>query len=72
MLTCIPYQDEKYKNQIEQEKISDEEMINSNKGPFFTWYHRVYQVLMFFLFLGLIRIIVTIISFVVCSIVTII
>lgn len=71
MFTCIPYQNEKYKNQNEQQEISDEEMMNSNKGPFFTWYHRVYQVLMFFLFLGPLRLIVLVVSFIICSIITI-
>lgn len=71
MFTCIPYQNEDYKNQIKQEEISDEEMHHSNKGPFFKWYHRIYQVLMFFIFLGPIRIILLTISFIICSVVTI-
>ena len=71
MFTCIPYQNENYKNQNEQEKISDEEMMNSNKGPFFKWYHRIYQVLMFFIFLGPIRLILLIISFIICCTITI-
>lgn len=64
MLNCIPYSDEKYRNQTKPSHISDEEMKNLKNGPYFQWYHRIYQIICFFIFFGPIRLLGMILSFV--------
>lgn len=68
MLHCLPYSDEKFKNQKKLTHISDEEMRSLKNGPFFKWYHRVYQIITFFLFFGPIRLIGMTLSFVLTAI----
>ena len=64
MFHCLPYHDDKYKNQKKLTHISDEEMRGLKNGPYFTWYHRIYQIFTFLLFLGPIRLVAMILSFV--------
>lgn len=63
MLHCLPYSDKKYRYQTKLTHISDEEMRNLKAGPFFKWYHRVYQIITFFIFFGPIRLVGMILSF---------
>ncbi|KAH0792864.1 Acyltransferase family protein [Histomonas meleagridis] len=61
--SCLPPIDEACSHQTELSHISDEEFQNLFEPYHFTWYHRVYQAVCFFVFLGPIRVIVPFVLF---------
>lgn len=58
--SCVPADHPEYHNQADLMDISDEEFDSQWKNHHYEWYHRVYQVICFFLFLGPIRLVVCI------------
>ena len=58
LYTTVPPIDESCSNQTELSSISDEEFHALLKPNHYKWYHRVYQTICFFIFLGPLRLIV--------------
>ncbi|OHS98446.1 Acyltransferase family protein [Tritrichomonas foetus] len=54
--SCVPSIDERYSNQTELSSISDEEFADAWQPRPFKWYHRVFQIVCFIVFLGPIRV----------------
>jgi 1-acyl-sn-glycerol-3-phosphate acyltransferase len=58
LYSCVPLIDERWTHQARAEDISDEEFTNLCQDIQFRWYHRLYQVICFIVFLGPIRLLV--------------
>ena len=71
LYSYAPYEDENYKNQKELTYISDDEFQSSIHGPYYKWYHKLYQIICFFLFLGPLRVIISFSSLIIIGVVII-
>lgn len=63
LYTTVPPIDESCTNQTELSSITDEEFQTLFKPNSYKWYHRVYQAICFFVFLGPLRIIIPLFLF---------
>lgn len=62
----VPANHPELHNQTELSDITDEEFNQQWKEPHYKWYHRIYQILCFFIFLGPLRVVVAITGFLIC------
>jgi 1-acyl-sn-glycerol-3-phosphate acyltransferase len=57
LVSCVPAADEQYAHQTHVQDISDQEFAAACRPAEFKWYHRVFQVGCFIVFLGPVRVI---------------
>lgn len=69
LCSCVPSIDESMGNQKTLSDISDEEFADAWQERPSKWYHRVFQVICFFVFLGPIRFVIGLLVFALCSVV---